>query len=197
MLGDYAFEVATTSPWSQWVNQTQQCSLSSLCFIRIVRKYWGTCFNITVAPVFHKFSIYNVICYNWSQTKKRIKIDESFYCWEKQTIILYERISRWTRGYFNFLHHKLFLGNQKLFLLMVSSWYWDGASRWNPSHGKTRTHLPCIVDGCWWPGNARSQGISNPCIDLVLLQYSGTHLERPGKSHESCKIWSISTHHSL
>ena len=28
-------------------------------------------------------------------------------------------------------------------------------------------------------------------------KYSGTPLERPGMSHQSCKIWSISMHYSL
>ena len=27
--------------------------------------------------------------------------------------------------------------------------------------------------GCWWPGDARCQGISSYCIDLDILEYSG------------------------
>ena len=35
--------------------------------------------------------------------------------------------------------------------------------------------------GCWWPGNARSQGISSNDIGLVVLECSGLSKKEPNK----------------
>ena len=34
--------------------------------------------------------------------------------------------------------------------------------------------------GCWWPGDARSQGISSNSIDLVILEYSWGTIKQLG-----------------
>ena len=36
----------------------------------------------------------------------------------------------------------------------------------------------CQCDGCWWPGDGRSQGISSHDIDFIYMEYSIAHMER-------------------
>ena len=54
-----------------------------------------------------------------------------------------------------------------IFYVIPPCWYDKGS--WNPSYGKTRTDLFLHgqYHGCWWPGDARSQGISNNDIQYV------------------------------
>ena len=55
----------------------------------------------------------------------------------------------------------------------VSSWWHHGQGFVHPAH--------CQYRGCWWPGDARNQGISSHGIDHVCLQYSG--LSTIGSNH--------------
>ena len=41
--------------------------------------------------------------------------------------------------------------------------------------------------GCWWPGDARSQGISSNDVDLVLSEYSGYNVTRADTSRHEPK----------
>ena len=65
-----------------------------------------------------------------------------------------------------------------LYLHFLIFQQWDGTGSWNPCSCKARTFLSCgQFYGCWWPGDARSQGISSHGIDLVL-EYSSISTRR-------------------
>ena len=65
-----------------------------------------------------------------------------------------------------------------MFAFSLISQHWDDTGSWNPSSWKTRTHLSCSqYHGCWWPGDAQSQGISRYGTDHVP-QYSGFSIIR-------------------
>ena len=57
---------------------------------------------------------------------------------------------------------------------------------WKPLFWKTKIHLfYSLYYCCWWPGNARSQGISSHGIDLVIAEYSGFSTRRD----QHPKVW--------
>ena len=81
----------------------------------------------------------------------------------------------------NSLHAKFYQRkHDHVFTCYVIPPHWHAKDNWNPSLYKTRTFWPRIRPGpllhsqyhcCWCPGYARSQGISNHDIDLVMPRY--------------------------
>ena len=65
----------------------------------------------------------------------------------------------------NPLRAKIFQREQKtytcVFTFYVIPPHWYDTGSWNPSSSMTRTYPFCQYHGCWCPGDARSQVISN------------------------------------
>ena len=64
--------------------------------------------------------------------------------------------------------------------LVVLNWFM-GTSSYSSVHFmkvKGKFNLLSQYRGCWWPDDARSQGISSHGIDLVIPEYSGISTER-------------------
>ena len=80
---------------------------------------------------------------------------------------------------------KIFWENLKnMIVFSTISWEWD--SKGSSSIFFLQQDKDLLIrhsqnHGCWWPGDARSQGISNRGIDPVLLKYSS--LNTKGLTH--------------
>ena len=72
------------------------------------------------------------------------------------------------------------------FSIISQNWYHFSKLRcsWNPSPWKTRTYLSIKgqCHGCWWPGDARSQGIHSHVVVLIFAAHSGFSTRRVLKS---------------
>ena len=69
-------------------------------------------------------------------------------------------------GYFHHLTFTCLIFQKKhTYLFTFLHTDWCDTSSWNPS--SCITHLHSQYHGCWWPGDARIQGISNHDIDLI------------------------------
>ena len=82
------------------------------------------------------------------------------------------------------LYMLIFQRDQKhIFTFYVIHPYWHDTGSWNLPSNKARTYLFCSIvqsqnHGCWYPGNAKSQGVSNHDIYCVEPNLFGPHTLR-------------------
>ena len=86
------------------------------------------------------------------------------HCIIAYTTMAYKPLSYWIY----FMKHK------NTFTFCIINQHWNGTDSLYPSSMKTMTCLSRMGQYCccWWPGDAKSQGISSHGIDWFLLEYS-------------------------